>query len=359
MGVDYDALGDLIKTTLSDYGHDAFEVMWTHQHYEFCERLATSKHRIEGGTTIIRNVMLDHTGQARYVLLFETEDTTIGDVQNQVEVPWALFRTKYAWDVQELARQKGSQHGFIDLLLSRRTDSLWALADKLEAAGWQGRLNASDKRNPYGIPETLPLLDNAVTSPGFKGKTIRYRDGSTGTSFQGLDANTEAKWRNYAFVYTAIDNAFLEDLTRASLLTNFRPPSFVPQPGDDAVGTRRMYSNIGNVVKLIRLANAQDDNNQPKDLAGRLSVNAVGTVMFNGMPIIYVSPLDSASFAPVYAVDWDKEQAIIQDGYYMEEDDPMRAPHQPSVLQVYVNGAHQNLCVNRRTVGFVGHTVTS
>ncbi len=358
-GVAYDALVDLLKTTLADYAKGVFEVMWGKQHYEYCERMQQGNYRIDGGTSIKRNVMLDNTGQARFVQMFEVEDTTIGDTQTQMDVPWCQFRTKYAWDKKELLDQRGSKHGFIDLLLSRRTDSLWSLADLLEEGGWKGRLNATDVRNPLGVNEALCMMDAGETAPGFKGKTIRYRGGTTGTTFQSIDAATTAKWRNYAFCYTTVDNALLEYLTRAILMTSFRPPSFVPQPGNDAVGPRRMYGGIDAVTKLIRMADAKDDNSQPQDLAGRLRVNSVGTCMFNGLPIIHVPDLDSATYSPLYGVDWTKLQIITQDGYFMEEEDPMRAPSQPSVLQAYVNGAYQQLCLNRRTAGFVGHTVTA
>jgi hypothetical protein len=358
-GVAYDALLDLLKTTLADYGKDAFEVMWGKQRYEYCERMQNSNFRIDGGTSIKRNIMLDHTGQARFVQMFEVEDTTIGDVQSQMDVPWCSYRTKYAWDKKELLDQRGSQHGFIDLLLSRRTESLWSLADLLEEGGWKGRLSATDTRNPLGVPEALCMMDAAETTPGFKGQTIRYRGGTTGTIFQGIDASTTAKWRNYACVYTTVDNALIKSLTRACLMTAFKPAWFVPQPGKDAIGPRRMYAGVDVVNDMIDIADAKDDNHAPNDARGRVRVNGNGGVMFNGMPLIHIPDLDLATYSPIYAIDWTKLQIIIQDGFHMVEDEPMRAPSQPSVLQVYLNGAYQQLCQNRRTVGFVAHKVTT
>lgn len=359
MGVDYTALADLLKTTRADYGKDAYEVMWNNQQSEFCERLQTSNYTIDGGTSIVRNVMLDNSGQARFVRLFEVEDTTVADVQNQITVPWTQFRNKMAWDVEELKRQKGSEHGFISLFQSRQTDCYWSIADLIEAAGWNGRLDAADTLNPLGIPEALCMMNAGEITPGFKGQTIRYQGGTTGTTFQGLDAATTAKWRNYAFTYTTIDNAFLESLSRACLMTQFKPVRFVPKPGNDNVGQRRLYAGIDTVTKLYRLANAQDDNNVPNDLAGRLRLDANGGVMFNSMPIVYVPALDNKTYSPVYAVDWTKLQMVVPGSEWMSEDDPMRAPSQPSVMVIYVNGQYQQLCLNRRTCGFVGHTVTA
>jgi hypothetical protein len=39
----------------------------------------------------------------------------------------------------------------------------------------------------------------------------------------------------------------------------------------------------------------------------------------------------------------------------MEESKPFMDRGQHTTVTVFVDAAHQNLCVNRRTVGFVGH----
>ena len=96
-------------------------------------------------------------------------------------------------------RNKSSK-GFIDLLKTRRIDGLWSLANLIENRAWNTPNSSSDDLNPYGVPYYLNMLDADATTAGFNGKTIRYQDGTTGTSCAGLDANTYDKWRNYAAV---------------------------------------------------------------------------------------------------------------------------------------------------------------
>ena len=90
-----------------------------------------------------------------------------------------------------------------------------------------------------------------------------------------------------------------------------------------------------------------------------------GTVYFNRMPLVYIPQLDGltvtdgndASFSPdpIYCVDWSKLQPVVQDGYWMEESEPMVDRGQHTTFTVYLDGSHNNLCTNRQTAGFVMH----
>lgn len=360
MAVDNAALLDLLATTLEDLPKGEYEVMWDSQNFEFCNIYNSQRRKIDGGTSIQRNVVLDETGNARYRRLFDNDTPTVENIQRQINVPWTQLGTDYSWDVLEIKRNKNSAKGYIDLLESRRTERLWGLAELIEDRGWKTPTNSSDTLYPYGIPYYLNFLDNAVTTGGFSGKTVRYQDGSTGTVVAGLDGNTEAKWRNYADVYIKVDNALLKKMRKAFLLTRFRPPAMVKAPGNDKPGsTVKIYCNQDVAVEFMDLADKRDDNNTPSDLAGKVLVDVEGATYFNRRPIVYIPQLDGVDFSPIYCVDWSKIQPIVQDGYWMVESEPEFASGQHTVITVYVDACHQNLCVNRRTAGFVLHTVTS
>jgi hypothetical protein len=51
----------------------------------------------------------------------------------------------------------------------------------------------------------------------FIGKTIRFGDGSTSTTKGGIDAvaAANAKWRNYAGTYDAVNGEFVKRMRRA------------------------------------------------------------------------------------------------------------------------------------------------
>lgn len=356
MGVDNDALLDLVATTMKDLPDNVFEVMWDAQAYEFCSIYEKDRRKIDGGTSIERNVVLDETGAAHYRRLFDTDNPTVENIQHKINVPWCQIGTDYSWDILEIMRNKNSPKGYIDLMESRRMERLWGYAELLESRGWLTPTSATDNLYPYGVPYYINMLNAGVTAAGFSGQTIRYQDGSTGTNCAGIDAAVEAKWRNYAALYVKVDNTLLRTLRRAFLLTRFRPPTFVKSPGNDERGNTRIYVNADTAVELMDLADKRDDNSGPRDLAGKALIDVEGTTYFNRRPIVYIPQLDDVTYGPMYVVDWSKLQPLVQDGYWMEESKPMMDRMQHTTVTVYLDGSHNNLCKNRRTVGFVLHT---
>jgi len=355
MAVDNDALLDLIATTLKDLPRQTFEVAWDNQDYEFCRIYQEERMQIDGGTSIQRNVMLDHSGNARYRKLFDTDQPTTAQVQFQIDVPWTQIGTNYSWDVLEILRNKNSSKGYINLMTSKRTDGLWSLAELIEERAWKTPTSAADKLYPYGVPYYLNMLAAGSTTAGFNAQTITYQDATTGTICAGIDAAAEAKWRNYAATYTKVDNALLRTIRRAILATRFKPPLFIKSPGKDEIGTRRMYANLDINVELQDLADKRDDNSQPKDLAGKSLIDIEGTCYFNRIPIQYIPQLDGVTYDPIYTIDFKKFVPFVQDGYWMEESKPMTDRLQHTTFTVYLDGSHNNLCTNRRTAGFVIH----
>lgn len=368
MAVDNAQLADLISTTLRDLPKDTFEVAWDSQNFEFCRIYKEEKTEIDGGTSIQKNIILDRHGRARYRRLFDTDQPTVDQSQFQINVPWTQLSTDYSWDVLELMRNKNSAKGFINLLKSRRVERLWDFAELIESKGWVTPTSSTDTLNPYGIPYYLNFLNNGVSAGGFFGSTIRYQNGTTGTVCAGIDAASEPKWANYADTYSRIDNTLLRKLRSAVRRTRFRPASFMEKPGNDKVGSgTRLYAADDVVTELEDLADKRDDASTPQDLAGKMLHSFDGVTHFNRMPVVYIPQLDGYSITagggeafnpnPIYCVDWSKIQAVVQEGYWMEEGKPMVDRGQHTTFTVFLDGCHQNLCTNRRTAGFVLHKV--
>lgn len=356
MGVTNAQLIDLVRTTLEDLPKGEYETMWDLQNYEFASMYNQKRRQIDGGTSIERNVVLDETGYARYTRLYATETPRVDNVQKKINVPWTQLRTDVSWDKLEILRNRNSAKGFINLMQSRRNERLWGLAELMERRGWLAPASVSDDLNPYGVPYYLNMLDAGVTEGGFKGQTIRYSGGTTGTVCAGLDASAEEKWRNYADSYVKVDNALLRKLRKAVLQTQFRAPPGVRETGTGARGPNtKLYAGIDVMTELLDLADKRDDATQVKDLAGKALAEVDGQISFSRIPWVYVPAINGVAYNPIYAVDWDKFQPLVQDGYWMVESEPMMDRLQPSVVTVYIDGCHQNLCVNRRTAGFVMH----
>lgn len=368
MGVNVTDLTDLINDILKDLPHNTLEAMWDRQNSPFCQIYEDDRVQIDGGVSIQRNVMLNEQGAAKYRQMFDTDDPTVDQNQQVINVPWALLGTNYSWDEFELALKQSSKKAFIDVIQSRKMERMWGLANLFESAGWSTPTNASDTKHPYGIPYYLNLLNDGVTTGGFSGQTIRFNDGTTGTICAGLDASVNPKWRNYADTYTKVDNAFLRKLRRAKRLTQFRPAPWVQSMGDDKEGpTKGMYAPEAVVTELEDLGDKRDDANQPKELFGKVRPAFDGAVYVDQMPVIYTPDLDTFQVKggsatvntpqPIFAVDWSKIQPVVCEGYWMKESEPIKRSGQHTTITVYFDCAHNNLCLNRRTAGFVLHTV--
>ena len=355
-------LADLIATTLPDLPEQYFEVQWDNQDYEFCRIYQTERMEVDGGTQIERKVMLDNSGNARYRRLFDTDELAISDVMDTITVPWTQIGTHYSWDKLEIIRNKNSAKGFIRLLESRRIDGLWSLADLIEERAWKTPQSATDDLYPYGVPYYINFLDASATTAGFNAQTIRYQGGTTGTSCAGIDASTEPKWRNYAALYTAVDNALLKTFRKAFLLTKFKAPLFINDPAQKRNAAKRIYCDGDTAVDLQDLADAKDDKHTGKEVLGNIRMDDSALVLINRLPVVYINQLDSyvepatnVACAPIFCIDFEKFIPYVQDGYWMEESEPMTDRGQHTTFSVFLDGSHNNLCVNRRTCGFVLH----
>lgn len=366
MAVDNAQLADLLATTLKDLPKGQFEVMWDSQNYKICQIYQEHRRQIDGGTSIQRNVILDRHGRARYRRLYDTDQPVVDQSQFVINVPWVQLGTDYSWDVLEILHNKNSVKGFINLLESRRVERMWDLAELIEERGWATPTSATDTLFPYGIPYYINFLNNGSSTGGFHGQTVRYGNGTTGTIVAGIDGAAEPKWNNYADVYQRVDNNLLRKLRSAVRRTRFRPASFVQKPGDDKVGTTiELYAADDVCTEMEDLADKRDDDNSPKDLAGKMLHNFDGTTHFNRMPLVYIPQLDGLTVTagggeafqpnPIYCVDWSKLQPVVHEGYWMEEGKPMVDRGQHTTFTVFLDGCHNNLCINRRTVGFVLH----
>jgi len=355
-------LADLIATTMEDLPEQYFEVMWDNQDYEFCRIYQTERMEVDGGTSIKRKVMLDDTGNARYRRLFDTDEPAIGDVMQTIDVPWTQIGTHYSWDKVEIMRNKNSAKGFIRLMEVRRIDGLWSLAKLIESRAWKTPNSSTDDLNPYGVPYYINMLDADSTTAGFSGKTIRFQDGTTSYTCAGLSADTYDEWRNYAAVYTEVNNTLLKTFRKAFMLTRFKAPIFVNDPAQKRNAAKRVYVDADTACSLMELADMRDDNHTGKDVLGNIRVDETGLVYINRLPVIYIPQLNdvtdlvtSDTTSPIYCIDFEKFIPYVQDGYWMEESEPMTDRGQHTTFTVFLDGAHNNLCVNRRQAGFVIH----
>jgi hypothetical protein len=361
MAVKDTELADFISATLNDLPDQYFEVAWTNQDYEGTRIFNSESMQVDGGNQIERKVMLSTTGNARYRRNFDVDDPQISDTIHTIKVPWTRLSTNYSWDELELIRQgKQGATQIISLLKTRRIDGLWDLADLIEERFWKTPTSATDDLYPYGIPYYINPMDSGATTDGFVGKTIQYQGGTNGTTCANINANTYDKWRNYAAIYSAVDNAMLKKFRIAFAKCNFKAPTNLTDPGQVRTAQKRIYCDWDVWADMCDLADAKDDNHRGKDILGNIRVDDGGTVLVNRLQVVPIPQLDgftwsSSAIAPIFCVDFKYIIPIVQDGYWMREKSPMVDRGQHTTFTVFLDGSHCILCTNRRRLGFVLH----
>jgi len=361
MSVKNSQLADMIAITLNDLPKQEFEVGWTNQDYEACRIYQTERMVVDGGPQIERKIMLDNSGNARYRRAFDTDEPTVGDVMHTIKAPWTRIGANYSWDDFEILQNKNNAKGFIDLMKVRRVDGLWALADLIEERFWKTPESSTDDLYPYGVPYYINYYTTAAgalnTSAGaFNGKAFKYQGSATySADIANINAVDEPKWRNWCGVYTAIDNAFLKAFRLAFMYTRFKAPIIVDDPSRVRAAAKRIYTDFDTAAQLMDLADQKDDRHIGKDILSNLKVDDTGLVYVNRLPVVPIPALNDASYTPVYCVDFTKFIPYVHDGYWMREGEPSTDRGQHTTFTVYLDGAHNNLCLNRRTAGFVLH----
>lgn len=359
MAVKNSDLADLIAITINDLPKQEFEVGWDNQDYEACRIYQSDRMVIDGGNQIERKVMLDDSGNARYRRAYDTDTPNVADVMHTIKAPWTRIGTNYSWDDFEILQNKNNAKGFIDLMKVRRVDGFWALADKIEERFWKTPASSTDDLYPYGVPYYLSwFTDTSGTvnsSNGFLGKAAKFQDGNYSYTRANISSDTEAKWRNYCAVYTAVDNALLKTFRLAFMYTRFKAPLFVNDPQNKRAAAKRVYTDFDTTAQLMDLADQKDDRHTGKDVLSNLRIDDTGLCYINRLPVVPIPALNGASYTPIYCVNFEKFQPFVHDGYWMKEGEPMTDRGQHTTFTVYLDGAHNNICLNLRTVGFVCH----
>ena len=143
------------------------------------------------------------------------------------------------------------------------------------------------------------------------------------------------------------------------MFTRFKPPIIVNDPSQKRNAAKRVYTDFDTTAQLMELADLKDDNHSGKDVLSNLKVDDTGLCYLNRLPVIPIPQLNGAEYTPIYCIDFAKFVPYVQDGYWMEETEPMTDRRQHTTFTVFLDGSHNNLCLNRRTCGFVLHKATA
>lgn len=360
-GVKNSQLLDLLNTTLPDLPDNEFEVAWDYEDYEVVNRwFRRDRVDVDGGTTIDRRIMLDDSGAARYVRLYEPSQMTVNDVLKKTSIPWCQLETNWSVHKLEVLRNRSSVKGFIKLLMARRVDAMVALANMIEDRAWETPDDEDDDKHPFGLPYWLCLADDGTTSEGgFIGKTVRFGDGSTSNTRAGLSSSKYDKWRNWAATYEKVNRTLVKRMRKAALKTRFRSPMIVRDIRETPSDNYRIYMGSDTLIEFEEQAHAQNDN------LGADIARYRGATLFNRIPMVHIPQLDDYTIQdgggndfnpePIFGVNHNKFYPIVQEDFWLAESEPQTDRQNHNVFTTFVDGAHQYFCSNLRTAGWAIH----
>jgi hypothetical protein len=369
-GVSNSDLVDLQRTTLPNLPDLEFEVALQNQKYIAVNRwFAKDKKEVEGGTSIVRNVMLDNSGNAQHVRLWQKQTVNVQDVQSRIAMPWVQCDVPYSIERHEALRNRGGAM-YIKLLTSRRIDAMLSLANLLELRAFLAPESSTDDVNPAGlpfwlnkvVPSTASGYSSTIDVPGsFCGRRIIYGQTSTPTyvltNKAGINPTAKPLWRNWADVYTQIDANFVKLCRKAFHAINFESPITITDMSDGPKSNYRIYMNLLTITNYEDIATKQNDNLGPD--ADKFH----GATTFKRVPIEYANQLDMDSPSvnpswgtdPVYMVNHAKFKPFVEGGNWMYEHDPMSDVELHNVITTWIDNSYQFFCTNVREGGAVIH----
>lgn len=359
----YDQLGGLAAFVHTKYPRNKLTVTWDDHNYEGARIFNEESIKMQGGTTITGSAVLSPTGNARYVGYYEVDELSQGETAHAFTMPWARVTTNWSWDEFEILQSKSNPEGFINLAQEKEMQAMWDLANLFETAFWNPPTSNSDDKFPRGLPYFVRMLDADSTTGGFEGKTIRFRDGTTGTECMGIDADTHSTWRNWADVYTAVDNEFVAKMRKAFNRAKFRAPLGAKQFEVRKAAKRRIYTGFTAKETMFEYLDAKDDVHTTKDAFGRMVVTDGTDMLINGHDVVSIDALEGATDIatgsttdPWYVVDFAHFTPVCYSGYWMELRGPVHGgTKQHTVWTMYKDGAHNIWCDSPRSAGFVIH----
>lgn len=363
-GVSNSDLLDLQRTTIENLPDLDFEVALAYQSYLVCDKwFQSDKIQIESGTSIKRNIILDDSGNAIHVRLYQKVPVNQTDVQHQITAPWVQARTHYTIERREALRNRAPAK-YVDLLKSKRVDGMVSLANLIEQDGWKSPQSSTDDLNPRGLPYWLNKVIPSgasgydatidVTTGGFTGRRVIWNDGTfTLNDVGGINPTTQAKWRNYNAIYSAVSTSdLIRAMRKAFYATSFKAPMLVKDLERGPLAKYRIYCPLGVLIALEELAHAQ---NVGSDLLGPDLAKFHGVTAFRRVPLEYAPLLDSDVDEPVYMVNHNNIYPFVQEGDWLRENEPMSDVESNNVFVTIIDNSYQFFNKNRRTSGAVIH----
>ncbi len=338
-----DQLDDFVNLTLENVKTKSWtDISLSLQRYEFASRFFDGKSDPEkGGSQLNWKVQVRNTGTARNSELYDVDTTGVVDLSTEAKVPWTKQTVNFSYDVDEDVFQTDREtiirevemrdHSMYNDYFELQEENLWNFPAS----------STVSPRPPMGIP--FWVVKNATE--GFTGADPSGWAGGAG----GIDTDTYANWKNYAFAATVVDREdFIAKVLKAIEFTQFEAPKTFAELGGGK-SDWGFYTTYDVQALLEKYLQGSNDN------LGVDIAKYTGSVLIRGNPVRWVPYLQTNDTQdPFYGINWKVFKYFYRKGRKMLRHPPHQRDPQHTVRVVHMDSWGNFLCYNRRR-NFVGY----
>lgn len=326
---------DLVTGTLKKLGKGRFNQIATRlQNYEVMQRvMKKDRVQFEDGIGIQRTVMIDHSGSAQQVGLFDTDVVNVADQLQTLDIPWRHTKAHFAIEHREVLMNRGESR-IVSLVKTRRADAMISLVEHMETMFWNKPSDSNNKLDVYGVPYWL--VKNATQ--GFNGgDPTGFASGAGNISTANVP-----RWANWTDTYGAVSKAdLIRKLRKAHRRIKFKSPVNVPDFREGKGEQYRLYMGEETLASLEDIGESNNEN------LGRDLAPMDDAMAFKRNPLIWVPYLDADTTYPIFMLNFAWFHPVFLSGDYLRETTIM-APFSHNVTVTFFDCTWNVLCSNRR-----------
>ncbi len=360
-GIQIEQATDLLTATLAKFKPNQFEIALESQTAEIVNRwFKTDKMVVSGGDRCQFFIQLKRSNNATHTRLYDTDDVNVANVMTEGNVNWTHVKTAWAYDVREIAMNKGNPQRIFSMLEARIKAAHHDLIIELEQAAWRTPSSSTDDLSPFGIPGWLAQGDDGETGDftGFLPDFTTADDTESAFStVAGISCSSTVNplWASfYADHNNLLDDNLLKLLSRAVLKSHFETPTVAGEALDPKsnFSNFRYYTSSNVILELEELARKSDDR------VGYDLGKYAGATIFKGVPFKWVADLDTEltyvrGADPIYGINHNHFYPIVLSDNNFRKTKPTPKSGSHNVLEGFVDLTYAYVCDNRRTGGFL------
>lgn len=242
---------------------------------------------VQGGSKISDRIKLDNSNTFEFYTPNQRFNPTSVDTLTTIEANWRFAKAHYSYSEEEIElNDTGGLQQFVDLRTKYEQDAYTDMYDGLEASVWAvpstSEMETAGGQRPYSLPAFVSEDTTNFHPTGW-------------TTILGTDPATSTRWRNSVETFTPSalddqDTGIIAAFDRMFLNLEFRSPDQASQYFEnDMLRRMKIITNKDGHTIYQRILRAGNDRFvSPQD-------PAYSSPVFNGIPVKYISSLDTAA----------------------------------------------------------------